>query len=322
MSYRKWTREEDLALVRAKSEDELSSLFPGVKVSTLKRRRRLIKAQPSVSEGTALGLSGLERVHFDTRNFKGIVIGDFQSPHHNREALAAFNYLLADIKDDLDVIIDDGDHYDNDAVSRYKKDARRATLESFKEARDIGNDIFKSWRDVGFGGDILLLKGNHEQRWDNYILNEASDKILEFAGDSLSFERVFETGKYGVISFPYMQPVLFGNTVITHGTRSSTTTPGSVALKEIRQRFGTSVIVGHCHSGALVTQRYTHGTAIGIENYTMANLDELGYAMFPNWMNGFTYLHMVEGVGHMQTVPMINNTFVFNGKLYTPKGAR
>lgn len=319
--YTKWTREQDLLLLKTNTDEELQTLFPGVKLETLKRRKRMVKSQPTISDGTALGLSGVERVTFDTRNFKAYVIGDFQAPYHSEPATESFRLLLQDTAHDVDAVINVGDHFDNYAVSSYNKDKRRASHEEWLREIAVGNSIFAGWRSV-FDGDILLLKGNHEDRWDRYLNDQAPDKVREAAGDALEFDNVYELNKYNIITFPYMQPVLFGDVVITHGTRSSTTQPGSVALKEIRQRFGTNVIVGHCHSGAMVTQRYIHGTAVGIENFTMADLDGLGYAMFPNWLNGFTYLEVRDGKSYLQPVPMHNSTFVFNGKLYTPKGIK
>jgi len=319
MTYRKWTREQDLLLLKTSTDEELLTLFPDVKLDTLKRRKRMVKSQPTVSDGTALGLSGLERVNFDTRNFKAYVIGDYQAPFHNKAATESFLRLLEDTADSIDVVINDGDHYDNYAVSSYSKDKRRGSVENWKQEIEVGNSIFADWRSV-FDKDILLLKGNHEDRWDRYLNDQAPDKVREAAGEALDFDKVYGLDKYNIITFPYMQPVLFGDVVITHGTRSNTTSPGTTALKEIRQRFGTNVIVGHCHSGAMVTQRYIHGTAVGVENFTMADLDGLGYAMFPNWLNGFTYLEVRDGKSYLQPVPMHNNTFAFNGKLYTPKG--
>lgn len=315
--YKKWSREEDVRLLRA-DESQLTILFPDIRLDTLKRRRRMLRAQPALSDGVSLGLSGVERVSFDTNNFTAFVIGDLQVPFQNKEALAAFSHLLDDTK--VDVIINDGDHFDNYAISRYQKDKRRGTYEAFKREREEGLSIFGEWR-TRHSGDIILLKGNHEERWENYVMNNAEDIILDVAGEALNFDNVFDMKRHDVITFPYMQPVLFGDTIITHGTRASTTTPGSTALKEIRQRFGTNVIVGHCHSGAMVAQRYVWGTAVGIENFTMANLDGLGYAMFPNWCNGFTHLRVVDGKGYLTPVPIQNNTFIFNGKLYTPRGA-
>lgn len=295
------------------------SLFPGVKIATLHRRKRMLKAAPTMSEGISLGLSGLERVSFDTRNFRAVVVGDFQSPFHNKEALKAFNFFLKDEAENLEAIINIGDHFDNYSISRYSKDKRRGSLEEWKKEKAIGLSIFEDWRKF-YSKDILLLYGNHEDRWNQYVDNMGDPMIREAAGESLVFEKVYGLDKLDIITFPYMVPVTLGDVTITHGTRSNSTSPGATALKEIRTRFGTSVIVGHCHSGALVTQRYIHGTAVGVENFTMADLDGLGYAMFPNWMNGFSYLRVENGRSYITPVPMTNNTFMFNGKIYTPKG--
>lgn len=317
MTYRKWTREEDLFLLRASDSDAIVK-FPDVSLTTLQRRRRMLKAQPTISDGVSLGLTGLERVSFDTQNFSAIVVGDFQSPFHDERTLDAFNLFIEREGMKYDAIINVGDHFDNYAISRYDKDKRRASTEEWLKEKEVGLNIFREWKRI-FSGDIILLMGNHEDRWNSY-LNTAPDKIREAAGDALDFENVYGLKELGVVTFPYMQPVLFGDVTITHGTRTNSTTPGSTALKEIRTRFGTNVIVGHCHTGALVTQRYVHGTAVGIENFTMADLDGLGYAMFPNWQQGFTILNVINGKAFMTPVLISNHTFVFNGMLYSPRG--
>jgi len=317
MTYKRWTRTEDIKLVKTADAD-LTTAFPGVGVETLRRRRRLLRNQPAMSVGVSLATSGLERLSTDLDNFTAYVIGDFQVPYHNKKALAAFNHLLAD--QPVDLIINDGDHWDNYSISRFGKDPRRASIEAWREEVEEGRVIFEDWKKV-HKGEIVLLKGNHEKRWSDFC-NQSSSKILEAAGEALSFEHIYGLDDLGVVTFDYMQPVTFGNVTITHGTKGNSGTPGAMVLGEIRKRFGTHVIVGHCHTGAMTTQRYIGGSWVGIENFTMADVDGLEYTMFPNWHNGFTFLRVVNGEAHLQPIVINNNEFVFNGKLYTPTGVK
>jgi hypothetical protein len=300
----------------------MARAFPDVRLGTLQRRRRLLRSQPAASAGITLGLLALNDTRFDPKNFEAVVVGDLQSPFHDERALSSFNYFLKDMAHRINVLIDNGDHYDNYAISAFHKDKGRGTPEAFAREIEIGTNIFREWREIlGEGVDIILHRGNHEDRWDRYLTNPNLDHLYAVAGDKLDFADVYGLNELGVIVVPYMQPVLYGEVVVTHGTTSSKKA-GVVALAAIQQKYARSVILNHVHTGAMVTQRYLDRTCVGVENFTLCRIDDLGYAEYPNWSQGFSYVKTVDGATHIQPVMMNNQSFVFDGKLYTPEGVK
>jgi len=317
-----------MRLASAITDEDMLREFPDQKLITLQRRRRLLRNQPTISDGVSLGLMGLEETRFNPKNFSAIVVGDLQSPFYDFEALASFNHLLEDfgtVHAPINALINVGDHFDFYAISKYKKSNGRGTPEAFIKEIEIGRAVFEAWR-VILGDDVemILHKGNHEERWDKYLETKDNDHLyaaLKHSDnrDALSFESITGLGELGVRVIPYMKPTLYGDTVVVHGT-TSTKVAGTVARNMVQGRYGTNVIVGHSHTGAMVTQRYLMGTYVGIENFTLCDLDGLGYAEFPNWCQGFTYMKVVDGVSYLRPVVMRNKSFEFNGHFYTPKG--
>ena len=324
---KRWTRNEDARLVACTTDEAMVEAFPAISLSTLQRRRRLLRQQPQMSEGVSLGLNGLERTRFNPRDFSAIIVGDLQSPFVDHDALAAFNSMLGDlgtVHPAIDVLIDNGDHYDNYAISRYKKTEGRGTPEAFVREVTQGTAIFEEWRRIlGPDVDIVLHKGNHEVRWDAYLETQDTEHLYAIMKvvdpEALTFEHITGLDKLGIITVPYMKPTLYGDVIVTHGTKSSQNA-GMTVRNAIRGQFGTNVVLNHIHTGAMVAQRYIGGTVIGIENFTMADLDGLGYAEWPNWVQGFTYMKVVDGVSYLRPVVMRNQCFEFDGVVYTPRG--
>ena len=320
---RRWTREEDLTLIGSKTDKEMVSNFPDLNIATLQRRRRMLRAQPSLSDGVSLGITGLEATSFDPKNFHAIVLGDIQSPFHDRLSIRSVNNLLVYLKNNsrLDVLINNGDHFDNYAISRFDKSKLRGEASSFRKEVEVGTEIFAEWRrSLGDDLDIILHMGNHEDRWAHFLEQNVPDQVYAVAGDSLDFAKIYGLDSLGVQLIPYKRPVIYGEYVITHNTKSNQAQPGTTVLNLIRKKYGQSLIVNHIHTGAMVTQRYVGGTYVGIENFSLADFDQLDYAEFPNWCQGFTYLVTRDGVSYAHPVPIINHCFEFDGKIFSPEG--
>lgn len=316
----KWTKEADRRLISIPN-GKLTQEFPGIPLATLQRRRRLIRAQRNTSDGVTLSIDGLENTRFDPNNFSAVVIGDVQSPFHDTRAISSLNKLLEDLaeSDSIDLLIANGDIYDCYAISSYRKEEGRGTPEAFKTEMQIGTNLFKRWRDIlGPHRDIILIKGNHETRWDRYLETVGKDHLYAVLGERMGFREVFGLNELDVHVIPYKKPVRFGDVTITHGTTSSKAA-GNVARNAIQERFGTSVILNHCHTAAMVTQRYIDRVAVGIENFTLCSLDGLGYAEFPNWAQGFTVLRVKDGKSYIQPVAMVEQSFYYGSKFYAPE---
>ena len=165
------------------------------------------------------------------------------------------------------------------------------------------------------GAQFLYLDGNHEQRFPNYILKNAPELY-----GSLSLPDLLHLPNYGIQwvlgGWPQSQLQLTHKLTATHGwiVRKSS---GASALATL-EHLSRSVIVGHTHRMGMVF-RTQHGPRnkvsihTGVEIGTMCTISGgLGYAVEPNWQNGFCTLTIYRD-GTFSTPRLISYS---NGRLY------
>jgi len=117
-----------------------------------------------------------------------LILSDLQFPYYDKDAFRiAVKYAKHQYKN-LDKIFINGDWFDFYQASDYMKDPR---LMRVKDELDGGCDLIKMLQDE-FGVDIVLKFGNHEERFDNYILKRAGEMkgIPEFELQACILRRV------------------------------------------------------------------------------------------------------------------------------------
>lgn len=81
-----------------------------------------------------------------------------------------------------------------------------------------------------------------------------------------------------------------------------------------RQRSGIS---GHTHRLAHIMETHSGKESFWIENGCLCNFRfRSPYSRYNDWQNGFTIATYEDGKWHPQIVPIINNEFMVNGKIY------
>lgn len=100
-----------------------------------------------------------------------LVLSDVHIPYHDEEAVgAAVAYAKRHVKPD--VILLNGDIADFYSISRWEQNpSKRDLLDEIEHVRD-----FLGWLRLEFPKAKMVYKlGNHDERWDKYIANKASD---------------------------------------------------------------------------------------------------------------------------------------------------
>ena len=219
-------------------------------------------------------------------------INDLHIPKLNYDALEKF--LLKN--QDCDILMVSGDYLDYASISSFGN-VREITVE--KEFK-IGFEVMK--RLSNMFEDVVIINGNHENRWKNYIKHKIVTALSGYLTDKTKpleeITRFFENVHYINHWFCHLYDVVFA-----HPSRYS-----KVALRTVRNviedriekdhesEFGnfSTVLIGHTHRQGITNFK----NKIGIENgcfenkeVEFANKDAKG----KKWVYGGCRINIKEG---------------------------
>lgn len=243
-----------------------------------------------------------------------VLTGCWQYPYADERFEACFLAFLDDVRPDLG--IDLGDGMDLPSISRHRDNpAFGANAQACVDA--YGGHLYRraqaspdtAWR---------LLKGNHDDRFRNEILQRAERLAMirpaEFPGehdadlvDAFSLRRLLRLDELGIElveaadggSYPHASIAITPRLVAIHGEK---TDARGAAAAHVRQ-FGTSVVMAHTHRQRLYSVRLPRGVeapedAVGVEVGCGCRIDGgLGYAVRPDWANGFATVKLDDSGG-------------------------
>ena len=242
---------------------------------------------------------------------KVLIIGDEQGIFRDRDLCNRVMEFANNWEPDL--LVDLGDSIDNWSISRFARDPRRH-LSLAAEIEDA-KDYFAQLRLATPYAQRLWLHGNHEQRWDNYLIKNAPD-LLDLPGmsleDQLDLGDAWETYEYGAV-------VDFRGFSFTHGWYvgdSAAKKTGRVGPRSI----GGSGIQGHDHTDQKYAWVDARGPHAFFVNPTLMRIDALSpdyITGIVNWTQGFSYMYFVENRWTLTTVTAdTSGRFVAEGALY------
>lgn len=191
------------------------------------------------------------------------------------------------------------------------------TLSSFPpnpiHDRDVNAGINSTWQVLNELASAAgpyckkyFIPGNHEQRMFRYIVKHSPElfnlqraqetsKVLSIEYllrlDELGYE--FVAGEFN--DWPDAKLQIAPDLYVKHGwfSRRGSGNTARAAIEEL----GASLILGHIHKGAkvYVTKPLQGKTYEGIETPTMCQIEGgLGFAVEPNWQNGFVVVRVFE----------------------------
>jgi predicted phosphodiesterase len=238
---------------------------------------------------------------------KVAVISDVHYPFEDEKALALVDAFLLDYQPDI--VVYNGDIADCYNVSSYQKapgkastiqeelDYTRLKLEERKHA--LPN--VHSW---------YYLEGNHENRFKRLISKDAP----ALAGlKGCSFHEAMGLDDLGITWVPDHEELWIGSLLFVHGFLARK--HAGASARGHFEKYGCSLLVGHCHRLSVAYRRTKAGNHCLIENGTLCDLD-VEYAKFPDWQQGFTTLEF-DGDAFSATLrPIDNYRLVADGKVY------
>lgn len=257
------------------------------------------------------------------------VIGDQQAPYHDVDMHGAvLNFLAAEKPDEL---VATGDGADFPDISRHRDNPEWHV--PAQQSLDTYYMILREYRQANEAMKMVKLPGNHDERIRTELLNRAErlygirraqvpgepeeqsvlalPYLLRF--DELNIEYIDPKGDY-----EHAQYHLSEHLAVRHGSR----TGANAALKTV-DRLTHSIIIGHTHG-----QSITHRTIYGIDRdpqpitavetgTTAAIRGGLGYAVDPNWVNGFATVSLwPDGTFHVDLATYKHGYLYWRDKRY------
>jgi predicted phosphodiesterase len=228
---------------------------------------------------------------FDWQPFKltGVskvgVINDIHIPYHHLEALTASLLYLKE--QEIDCLLINGDLVDFYQMSRFLKDPRArntaSELEDTKQFFDSVRQLFPKAR-------IIFKLGNHDERFEHYLLHKAPE-LLDI--EAISLENLLECEKNGVEVVGSKRPIYLGNLTVLHGHeyQSGMIAPVNVA-RGLFLRAKACALQGHSHQTSEHSETDVRQKLI--TTWSVGCLCQLHpeYARFNKWNQGFALVNL------------------------------
>lgn len=279
-----------------------ASLRPRRVLATLLRPAALPEAMPPAA-----------RMVLDGRARLGVLTGCWQYPYADLGFESCFEAWLAAVKPDFG--IDLGDGMDLPTISRHRDNpSHAATPQACVDA--FGLALYRR-RVASPDTAWTILLGNHDVRF----LTEQLQRAERLAGlrpaafpsddgapeDLFSPRRILRLDELGIEAvlppggdYRFAEVEIAPGWLAIHGAK----TDAKRAAMDTVKQYGSSVVMAHTHRQRLYSVRLPRGTgapvdAVGVEVGCGCRIsDGLGYAVRPDWTNGFATVS-VDADGHV-----------------------
>ena len=168
------------------------------------------------------------------------VLSDIHVPYHDETALSAA--VAYSKKRNPDCVVLNGDAMDFYGISRWQKDPRKR---NFKQELDTCEELLLWLRDQFPKSEFVFKIGNHEERWQHYLWNNAAELCDH---PRMQLENWFDFENKGIHIVDDQRPMLAGNLPILHGHELGRSVFNPVnPARGAFLRTQHTVLVGHNH---------------------------------------------------------------------------
>ena len=232
-----------------------------------------------------------------------LLIGDIHVPYHNIQALTlALKYGL---EREVNTILLNGDIIDFYAISRFEKDPRKR---NFGHEVLMTRQLLTTIRKLFPKAAIYYKCGNHDVRYDHYIMRNAPDLL---GMDEFSFESLMHLDKLDITFIPDKQIIHAGRLTILHGHElgMSVFSPVNIA-RGLFLRAKDSALCEHHHQASEHSEPNINGKLTTC--WSVACLCELhpDYMPINKHHHGFAHVRVMD-TGDFE----VNNYRIVNGKI-------
>jgi hypothetical protein len=246
-----------------------------------------------------------------------VVLSDMQIPLHDKRAIKAVVKFVKDYQPDELFCV--GDEADCLAPARWSKGyaAEHSNLQrDLDETTRIMGEFRKALGDYPFH----LMRSNHGDRIQRYIERDAP--ALASLRD-LKYEKLLG---YRDLEITYHNKLweFAPGWVMGHGDEGPTSRYSGGTAMTLAKKIGMSVVCGHTHKlGYLHDNKSFNGRYVSnLYGFEVGNLMDLKQATYlkggsANWQTSFGLLYIHKGKVTPVPVPIQNNSFVVEGKVYS-----
>lgn len=206
---------------------------------------------------------------------------DTHLPYQDKRAVDLALKVADYFKPELIVML--GDVLDCNGFSRFEFDTSDPRT-FFKTELDEWHKLARSICDAAPGSKKLFIRGNHEARIERWLWKHPHLK----GDEAFDLSRRLKLEDYGFDPEIKEEVELCqGALTAKHGNLLGGQTAGLAVRKEMA-RIGTSVVMGHVHSAAIVTQRDKRGLRMGVESGHLGLNPQHYNPSLQNWCHAVT----------------------------------
>ena len=235
---------------------------------------------------------------------RALLLFDVHAPYHDEEALELA--VQHGVDSECDCVILVGDFMDFYACSFWEKDPRQR---DFAGELNTGREMLKSIREAFPGKQIIYKLGNHEERYERWMIAKAPELL---GVEDFQIQKLLRLDELNIRIMDYRAPITLGKLNIIHGHEfgKSMTNPVNPS-RGLFLKGKSNSICGHYHQSSSHNEKTIEQKIIG--SWSSGCLCDMhpDYAPMNNWNHGFIE---VEMDGDDFTV---HNYKILNGKIYT-----
>lgn len=218
-------------------------------------------------------------------SLKVLILSDIHLPYHRKDPLMLA--LKHGRKNDVDVVLLNGDTIDFYQLSRFNKDPRaRNAVEEIKLTREF----LAYLRSYFPKARIIFKMGNHDERYDLHMQKNSPELI---GLDTFEFANVIQLDKFGIEMVRDSRVVRLGKLNVIHGHeyRFAISNPVSPARGLFLRTMAYSMCA-HFHQKTEHSENTIEGKPI--TTWSTGCLCDLHpmYARYNKWSNGFAFVEV------------------------------
>jgi predicted phosphodiesterase len=238
------------------------------------------------------------------KGYKRVALfSDIHVPYHCVNSLSTA--LAFCKKEKPDLLLLNGDTLDAFSLSKFGKDPRKR---NFAGELEVMRDLFIAFQKT-LKCEILFKKGNHEERYETYLKQKASELI---GIDEFELENIIKARVNGVEIVGDKRVIHANKLNVIHGHEFSKGffSPVNVA-RGLALRAKSSAIQGHNHQSSEHTQIDINGKVM--TTWSTGSLCQLHpeYAPINNWNNGFAIIDLDSNGEDFE----VRNKRIYKGKI-------
>jgi len=232
-----------------------------------------------------------------------LILSDIHLPYQDNKALdLAIQY---GIENKVNAVYLNGDTLDMYQGSRFVKDRR---LRDLAGELQMGRDFLKILQDT-FKCPIYFKIGNHEKRWEDYLMIKAPELL---GIDDFKLEQLLRFREFGVTLIKDKQMAMAGKLPLLHGHEwYGGFAPPVNPARGLFLKAKESALVGHHHRTSEHTEKTLSGEVVTTWSTGCLCGLEPEYAPYNNYNHGFAHVKIgKDGNYELKNLRIINYKIV------------